>query len=213
MENVKLKIIIKILIAAIPFIPLKLKSRFLRSGFFPLEKFTWIIVGLVVLFKPRVVVELGTGEGNESFVVGMALRKNKLGKLYSFDSYSERINNFEKKADDLVKFKAQMIGVSRYVEFIKCDVFKYTWEGEKIDMLIIDIDNNYERLRRLCKAWFPHVKKNGFILIEGGYSKHGNCSRGIYKFCIYLNAQGYQTTLLPVYPGLVIARINSAVDY
>lgn len=213
MENIKPKRIIKILLAGIPFISLKLKSRFLRSGFFPLEKFTRIIVGLIILFKPRVVVELGTGEGNESFVVGMALRKNQFGKLYSFDNYSERINNFEKKADDLVKFKSQMIGVSRYIEFIKCNVFNYTWEGEKVDILIIDIDNNYERLCKLYKAWFPHVKKNGFILIEGGYSKHGNCSRGIGKFCIYLNSKGYQTTLLPVYPGLVIANINSAVDY
>jgi tRNA A58 N-methylase Trm61 len=176
------------------------------NDFAPFAKFNDLIYALILLYKPETVVELGTGEGNCMALIGIALKMNRSGKLFSFDVYGERIQGFLPKTGKTVSGKKRMLGLERVIENIQTDIFNFSWIGNPIDLLVIDIDNTFERLKKIADNWFEKLSPNGIILFEGGFSQYNKSPRGVFEFCNYLHGENWETFTLMHYPGLVLAR-------
>jgi hypothetical protein len=204
---------VKRMVSYFPLLPLYTKYRLLIDDYAPFSKFNKILFELIILYKPKIVVELGTGEGNCMCVISLALRKNGFGKLFSFDSYGERIQNFIPKSGKSIEYKKNILGLKEYVENIKCDIFTYNWSDSAIDFMVIDIDNTFDRLKQIVDSWLNKVSENGIIIFEGGFSRYENKSRGINLFCQYLRDNGWETFTFKHYPGAVMARKIIDEDY
>jgi hypothetical protein len=59
-----------------------------------------------------------------------------------------------------------------------------TWIGNKVDLLIVDADHRYEGVKKDIEAWWPHVKRRGFLFFhdylerEGGFHGTGDWTKG-----------------------------------
>jgi hypothetical protein len=174
--------------------------------FFPLKRLEAAIFELIRVFQPEAVVELGTGEGNSTLLIARALKCNKKGHLFSYDSYSERIHGFSKTSGNDIRRRLRIIGATAFVSLNHMDIMEHSWDRDGIDLLVVDADNNYHRLETIYRNWFGKVTENGFVIFEGGCSEHKGESRGISAFCEFLNVNKWQTFTFMVNPGAVIAR-------
>lgn len=208
-----IKRIIKRLIACIPVLPITTRARLLKTDFFPLEVFAALVIDIVKMCKPMITVELGTGEANCTVVLGLAIKACGLGRLFSFDSFGKRIAELEEKKGTGNNLKMHIARIHRVVKLIQADVFDFEWREQNIDLLVVDIDNNYERLMIVYEKWISKVKDDGMMLFEGGYSKYRETPRGILYFCEYLRQMGYQVFTFQRYPGLTIAQRRPEGDY
>ncbi|HEY4612095.1 MAG TPA: class I SAM-dependent methyltransferase [Bacteroidota bacterium] len=196
----------KKLAASLPMMPSKVRFSLLANDFGPFSKFHALLYDIILLYKPKIVVELGTGEGNCMGLIGIALKKNGVGKLYTHDSYGERILGFIPKHGKTVEDKIRILNIDEFVQTVRCDVFSHTWTQGPIDLLVVDIDNTFERLRQLHDKWFVYVSKDGMIVLEGGFSTYENKPREIGKFTAFLRDHGWETFTFKHYPGAVIGR-------
>jgi hypothetical protein len=140
-------------------------SKYEENGF---DK---IIEGLVQVYNPKIVVELGTQQGASAIIIGKALKD---GKLWTFDLFDEKYPSppySDTKADlgqTLLNIKeANMEDKIVVVPFDAMQVYK---QFPEVDILHIDLCNHYHNVEPLLIQW--RYKVNRCMILEGGgYNK------------------------------------------
>jgi len=58
------------------------------------------------------------------------------------------------------------IGKTHHLHCLKGDSSQIEWEGDPIDLLIIDGDHSYEGVKADLSIWLKHVKPNGLVFLH-----------------------------------------------
>ena len=122
------------------------------------EKF--FLSGLIRLFRPAKILELGVSSGGGSAVILNAIRDIDGAKLFSVDYRHEAYRHPEKPAGFLVSENFPELS-DKWKLYTGCDVSSVIEEvGGGIDMLILDTRHihPWESLNFLCA--FPFMKRN-----------------------------------------------------
>jgi predicted O-methyltransferase YrrM len=64
----------------------KLNKDLKISEIYGTENFCYFLYSLIKMEQPKTVVELGSGFGIASFMIGQALKENNIGKLWTIDN-------------------------------------------------------------------------------------------------------------------------------
>ncbi len=121
--------------------------------------------GLMRIYQPEKVVELGTKAGYSAYHIARGLRANGKGSLdcydlwekYQFKSVPKSVAQENlKEFKDIIRFNLQnAVGVDKLYK--------------KIDVLHVDLSNEGLILEKIVPHWIDKVNK--FIIIEGGSSE------------------------------------------
>jgi hypothetical protein len=134
-----------------------------------------VIYQKVKKWKPKVIVELGHGSGALTSAMGLALKENNNGKIYSYDingTINYNLGSMTESALENVKKR----NLTDIVQFTKGNVFNTFLKNPfSFDLLVIDIDNTWDILYKILienNFIFYEIKKGAKILIEGGDPNH-----------------------------------------
>lgn len=133
--------------------------------------FADIISGLVKVYNPQVVVELGTQQGASAIIMGKALKD---GHLYTYDLFADQYpsppyaNTFADMEATLSNI--EKAGLQDKVHVRKADALTVYKIFEDVDILHIDLCNHYMNIEPLLIQWRYKVNKC-MILEGGGYNK------------------------------------------
>lgn len=149
--------------------------------------FADIISGLVKIYSPKVVVELGTQQGASAILIAKAMKD---GHVYTFDSFS---STYEKPpyAETHASIEETIENIknenlSDKISVMQMDAFKVAREFKSVDMLHIDLCNYYHNIKRLLPQWLKKVHK--IIVMEGGGVNKWQRENGFLPFYPLLNA-------------------------
>lgn len=186
-----------------------------RSGYYRHSPFTrsglvHLLAVLTWVNAPRLIVQLGVGEGVSVIAMLLATRLRFIleARLVGYDHFTER-GVGEAVERQVFERNIRQFNLQAQVEAHQADALQLVCKLDEIDLLNIDIDNTYEKLQRLYElGWFDSLSAQGFAVVEGGYSQHQgrSNSRGIMRFCQDLQARGFQTMTIQRYPGVVLVR-------
>jgi hypothetical protein len=128
-----------------------------------------IMQGLVKLYNPKTIVELGTQQGASAVVIGEAMSKDS--KLFTFDLFKEKYDKppyCETKADFLTACdNVGSIKPKKHIEVFGDDAYSAIgYFQSTIDMLHLDLCNYYDNVKPILAQWKDKVEK--LIVLEGG---------------------------------------------
>ena len=160
----------------------------------------YLLYGLVRSSKPQVVVEIGSARGRSACFMGMALRENRLGRLYAIDPHIKTAWNDEESVDtyDVFASNVRKLGLQGYVEILRNasnDVAR-SW-NLPIDILFIDGDHSYEGVKRDWELFSPFVRPFGQVVFHDTLwdlkrdSKYFRPNIGVPLFVDELREQGF----------------------
>ena len=133
--------------------------------------FADIITGLVKVYDPKIVVELGTQRGASAIIIGKALKD---GILWTYDLFQEAYplppysRTYADREEAEYYIGAQ--GLLGKVRVRIGDAFQIHKEFDEVDILHIDLCNHYDNIATILPHWRYKVKKV-IILEGGGYNK------------------------------------------
>lgn len=129
--------------------------------------FADIISGLVKVYNPKVVVELGTQQGASAIIFGKALKDGLVytydlfGSNYKQSPYSETHADLEATLENIEKNN-----LTDKIIVTPLDALEVAERWDKVDILHIDLCNHYDNVRPLLHQWYKKV--NQLIILEGG---------------------------------------------
>lgn len=148
--------------------------------------FDLIIKGLVEVYDPHTVVELGTQQGNSAIIIGKALGQ---GVLYTYDSFETNyaLPPYAATGADYQKAVGNIYdaGLHEKVFVIKKDAFEVYKDWPEVDILHVDIGNHYDNMAKILEQWRYKVAK--VILLEGGGYNHWQKKCDFKPFNLLLN--------------------------
>ena len=160
-----------------------------------------LLYGLVRSMKPDVCVEIGAALGKSACYIGMALKENGSGVLYSIDPHEPTDWNDRGAVNSLEIFKNNIttLGVADRVNIIR----SYSQDAARswnrpIDFIFIDGDHSYEGVKRDWELFVPHVKPFGVVVFHDtiwdlpDYRDQRRATMGVPRFVDELRKQGYQ---------------------
>lgn len=133
-----------------------------------------LLYTLVKLYKPKIVVELGSLAGYSGLHIAAAMRDNDtpdraFNMIDLWDSYA-----FKHCSIETIHKNFQREGLLdkhwRWINFMQAnanDAAKLFRDGS-IDMLHIDISNDGVKLRETFSVWEPKLSDGAIIIVEGG---------------------------------------------
>ena len=144
----------------------------------------------VCLIKPEKILEIGTFEGDSSIAMGKALKKNKLGQLYTFDikDYGQLENIKKRGLEDIV---IPIIGS-----------IPNNFKG--FDMAFIDGGHSFEAVKKDLEVCKGLINYGGFILGHDVIAK-GGVNKAFKQFCLE-NKGLFEKMILPSFAGLFILK-------
>ena len=167
-----------------------LEHRHFKYGWLP------ILYDIVKDFKPKKIIEVGTGVGETTITMALALKENGIGKIHSYDIWSdwndgntlfeECLESFKEwEVDDLIELKN-----FDFYEWIKLPVSE-----RKFDIFYFDLNNNGDKLLDLYRSVKEDINDGSIVLFEGGSverDNHGLSRHGCKKMNDVKDEIGYQ---------------------
>lgn len=128
-----------------------------------------LIKQYVMIWKPKVLVELGVLDGYSTLNIAMGLQDiNSSSKLDAYDLFDEYQfkHGYKKEVEKMLSTH----NVSQYVNLVQGNAYHVykNYADYTIDLLHIDISNTGKVIHDLIEVWHPKIKQSGVILIEGG---------------------------------------------
>ena len=168
-----------------------------RSG---LGDSAWLLYGLARSIKPKVCVEIGSARGKSACAVGLALRRNGVGKLYAIDPHSPTDWNDSDSTDSFAVISAHLAraGVTDFVEIVRqtsAEAAK-SWD-RPIDLIFIDGDHSYEGVKADWELFIPHISEFGVVVFHDTLwdlrpdPKWSRADMGVPRFVDELRVAGY----------------------
>jgi predicted O-methyltransferase YrrM len=125
----------------------------------------WILYGLVRALKPKRLLELGVLHGYSTMFIAAAMRDNgNEAQLMCVDLFKRSTKT--KVADRLLK-----AGLYTNIALITEDAAAYLADIDRdqlYDFVLVDLDNDGERVEWAKKMLRPRLSKRGLLVIEGG---------------------------------------------
>lgn len=118
--------------------------------------------GLMRVYRPKKVVELGTKAGYSAYHMARGLKANGKGRLYCYDLW-------EQYPLRSVPQSVAQKNLNRFKDIVKLtlrDAIEVDKLHQSIDILHIDISNDGEKLEHIIPKWIDKVHQ--LIIIEGG---------------------------------------------
>ncbi|MBS4059944.1 MAG: class I SAM-dependent methyltransferase [Bacteroidetes bacterium] len=175
----------------------RLQKRYFASG---LGDSAWILHGLVRALKPRVCVEIGAAMGKSACYIGMALKENRQGKLYSIDPHEQTDWNDTDQIDTYNSFIKNIhdFNLDDYVEIVRNFSNKVgpSWKLP-IDIIFIDGDHSYEGVKRDWSLFSPMVSEFGLVVFHDTLwdirpdPRYARADMGVPRFVEELRSNGY----------------------
>lgn len=120
-----------------------------------------LFYALMRIYKPAIVIELGTKAGYSAYHIARGLKANGKGHLYCYDLWEKYPYRSVPKSvaeKNLKKFKD-------IVSLTLRDTIGVEKKHKIVDILHIDISNDGEKLEKTVPAWIDKVRQ--LIIIEG----------------------------------------------
>ena len=132
------------------------------------DGFKEIITGIVKLFNPKIVVELGTQQGSSAILIGQALSDE--AKLYTYDLFNETYDKppYSRTSADLKATQKNILinNLTDKVVVRQRDALRAHKDFSTIDILHVDLCNHLQNVQEVLIHW--HDKVNKAIILEGG---------------------------------------------
>lgn len=172
--------------------------------------FADIISGLVKVYNPKVVIELGTQQGASAVIIGKALKDGLVytydlfGSNYKQSPYLETHADLAATQDNIAKNN-----LTDKIIVLPLDATEVAERWDKVDMLHIDLCNHYDNVRPLLHQWYKKVKQ--LIILEGGgfnkwqkanafipfsFALHDRCIYDYYNYVTIIKNEDYALTIL-----------------
>ena len=132
-------------------------------------KYKWlpILHDLVLIQKPKTIIEIGPGKGDTTITMALALKEIGEGKITSYDIWNDTYwGNHNDCQDNINQW-----GVGDYVTVSHLDF--YDWikmdpNDRKFDFLYFDINNDGEKILELYNNTKNEIDMGSTIVFEGG---------------------------------------------
>lgn len=142
-------------------------NNFTKSSYIK-NQYSKIFQSLIFLNQPKLCIELGVYSGYSSFVISDALKKNKIGKLISYDLFQDyKFNNEEL---NVVRKKLKKLKLEKHLFLKKKDSFQAhkNYKKNSVDFLHIDLSNTGDHVDYLLTKWNKIMKEGSIVVLEGG---------------------------------------------
>ncbi len=165
----------------------------------------WALYGLTRAYKPKVVVEIGSAQGNSTCHIGMALKANGMGRLYAIDPHTQTDWNDTDSVNTygILRSNLRNLKISNHVQIVRKtsdEAFK-DWKLP-IDLLFIDGDHSYDGVKRDWEMFSPFVREFGVVIfhdtlwLRNPDPEMGRANMGVPDFVEELREQGYPVTTI-----------------
>ena len=131
-----------------------------------------VLRALVLVHKPKFVIEMGVLDGYSTFYIAHALRFNRnrgiISQFFAFDLWEEyeyKHGNFQEVEEML-----QLHRLDKFVNLSKGDAFEVVevFDDKTIDFIHVDISNDGDKLIKILDVWGDKLTDDGVIAFEGG---------------------------------------------
>ena len=117
-----------------------------------------ILYNFIKMFKPEIILELGTYHGISAAYMLSAIKDNNKGFLYTIDNMEEHV-----KVANL-----NLIQVDNRFSVIHNSIQSVKW-NKPIDFLFVDGTHTYDSCSHDLNKFFPYIKNGGCIFIHDMY--------------------------------------------
>jgi hypothetical protein len=127
-----------------------------------------IITGLVRVYQPRTIIDLGTQQGVSAILLARYLKSP--GLVYTYDLFQTHYNEppYAKThaCFDTAVQNIKEKGMDDRIVVVKEDAYDAQIHHHDVDLLHVDLCNHYGNVHKVLKRWYKKVNK--IILLEGG---------------------------------------------
>ena len=160
----------------INYVNTKVREDGLTVGeYYGTEYFSYLLYSLVRMERPKTVVELGTGLGATSCMIGQALKENKKGNLWTIDNgedwkvLSQALGYTNPSHQDFFHKLLKELNLEKIVKFKNVTLTNESFfnPGKPIDMIFCDAhDNSAQGCITLLKYYLPLMSDYSSIFID-----------------------------------------------
>jgi predicted O-methyltransferase YrrM len=121
---------------------------------------------LVLKYKPKKIVEVGTLFGYSAICMAMALDEIGEGHIFAHDLFEDYKYNHSPMAE--TQANIDRYGLSKYITLVRTDFNEWLKNPGDFDMLHVDVSNHGETIEKLYEAIKDKVEEGKIVLFEGG---------------------------------------------
>lgn len=121
-----------------------------------------LFYGLIRVYKPKKVIELGTKAGFSAYHIARALKANGKGRLFCYDLWEK----YPFRSVSMSVAKKNLRKFSKIIKFTPRDAVGVHKLHKSADILHVDLSNKGELLEQIIPDWIDKVRQ--LIIIEGG---------------------------------------------
>lgn len=174
----------------------------------PNHKYPWlpILYNIVLIFKPKTIIEFGTEHGGTAIVMGLALKElneieNHVGKVFTYDTFDHQSKgeigsnpNFQYAKHNIENYYPS---IKEFIEVDRGDFFAFNDDSNKqYDLLYFDIDNDGDKLLEMYEKNISNIEQGSIVIFEGGSEIRDNVPWMIQKNKTKMNDVNVPYTLL-----------------
>ena len=183
-----------------------MKMKYINN--IPRHKYPWlpILYNIVLIFKPKTIIEFGTEHGGTAIVMGLALKElneteQHIGKVFTYDTFDHQSKgeigsnpNFQYAKHNIENYYPS---VKEFIEVDRGDFFAFNDDSNKqYDLLYFDIDNDGDKLLEMYEKNISNIEQGSIVIFEGGSEIRDNVPWMIQKNKTKMNDVNVPYTLL-----------------
>ena len=159
-------------------------------------KYKWLplLYKIVKDFKPKKIIELGTGRGKTTITMALVLKELGEGNIDSYDLWIDKYWGDKEACLNLFKrWDVDNLISLNHLDFY--DWIKLPVEDRNFDILYFDINNNGTKLLDLYENVKGNIDNGSIVLFEGGSverDRHGVIVPGAQKMNDVKDIVGYK---------------------
>ena len=133
------------------------------------------------LSSTGIALEVGVFQGCSLVYLSKACQKKGISKVYGIDlftgtpSWNQNLDSYDVTRKRINEYK-----LNRIVTLIKEDSHESTWT-QKVDMLHIDADHQYEAVKKDIEKFVPYVNRGGLVIFDDYDNSHIGVKKAVHE--------------------------------